>query len=131
MHLPSHWTTEVHFTIVPKKKYKKKKELKGKDNKLNTGSLRLPIDLINMFDVPSSSNIRTWTLAEEAAEAAAAAACAAAAAASFALLEDPPLGIVGNLGGIADSSNANLSRHVSQAKSLALPESTMDQSLTL
>ena len=84
-----------------------------------------------MFDVPSSSKIRTWTLAEEAAEAAAAAACAAAAAASFALLDDPPLGIVGNLGGIADSSNANLSRHVSQAKSLALPESTMDQSLTL
>lgn len=120
---------EVHFTIVPKESIRRKKN--GEDKKPNTGSLRLPIDLINMFDVPSSSKIRTWTLAEEAAEAAAAAACAAAAAASFALLDDPPLGIIGNLGGIADSSNANLSRHVSQAKSLALPESTMDQSLTL
>lgn len=101
------------------------------ENKTNTGSLRPPIDLINIFDVPSSSKIRTWTLAEEAAEAAAAAACAAAAAASFAFFDELPLGIMGIRGGAADSNRANLSRQVSQAKSLALPESTMDQSLTL
>ena len=62
----------------------------------------------------------------EAAEAAAAAACAAAAAASLAFLDEPPLGITGILGAYADSKRANLSRQVSQAKSLALPESTMD-----
>ena len=98
---------------------------------MNTGSLRPPIDVENILDVPSSSKIRTWTLAEEAAEAAAAAACAAAAAASFALLDEPPLGITGILGGNADSNIAYLSRQVSHARSLALPESTMDQSLTL
>jgi len=96
-----------------------------------TGSLRPPIDLINIFDVPSSNKIRTWTEAAAAAEEAAAAACAAAAAASFAFLDEPPLGIMGILGGNADSNIANLSRHVSQARSLALPESTIDQSLTL
>jgi hypothetical protein len=86
------------------------------------------MDLINIFDVPSSSKIRTCT---EAAEAATAAACAAAAAASFAFLDEPPFGIIGILGGNADSNIANLSRQVSQARSLALPESTTDQSLTL
>lgn len=99
-------------------------------NRRDTGSLWPPIDLINIFDVPSSNRIRTCTLAEAAAEAAAAAACAATAAASLAFL-DPPLGIKGIRGGAADSRRANLSRQVSQAKSLALPESTMDQSLTL
>lgn len=70
-------------------------------------------------------------MAEEAAEAAAAWAAAAAAAASFAFLDEPPLGIIGILGANADSNIANLSRQVSQARSLALPESTIDQSLTL
>lgn len=103
-----------------------------KDRKIwNTGSLEPPIDLINIFDVPSSNKIRAWTVAEEAAEAAAAWAAAAAAAASFAFLDEPPLGIIGSLGVNADSNMANLSRQVSHAKSLALPESTMDQSLTL
>lgn len=73
--------------------------------------------------------MRTWTEAVEAAAAAAAAACAAAA--SFALFDELPLGTIGILGGNADSNIANLSRQVSQARSLALPESTIDQSLTL
>jgi len=89
------------------------------------------MDLINIFDVPSSSKIRTCTEAAEAAEAATAAACAAAAAASFAFLDEPPFGIIGILGGNAESNIANLSRQVSQARSLAVPESTTDQSLTL
>lgn len=75
--------------------------------------------------------MRAWTVAEEAADAAAAAAWAAAAAASFALLDEPPLGIIGILGANADSNIANLSRHVSQARRRALPESTIDQSPTL
>jgi hypothetical protein len=48
------------------------------------------MDLIKIFEVPSSSKIRTCTLAAEAADAAAAAACAAAAAASLAFLDELP-----------------------------------------
>lgn len=98
--------------------------------KILTGSLRAPTDLINIFEVPSSNKIRTWTEPVEATEAAAAAA-ACAAAASFAFLDEPPLGIIGILAGSADSKIANLSRHVSQARILAMPESTIDQSSTL
>ena len=65
----------------------------------------------------------------EAAAVAAAATCAATA--SFALFDELPLGTIGILGGNANSNIANLSRQVSQARSLALPESTIDQSLTL
>lgn len=111
----------IFFFIMCNKSYRMLKVL--------TGSLRAPTDLIKIFEVPSSNKIRTWT--EPEAEAAAAAAACAAAAASFAFLDEPPLGITGILGGSEDSNIANLSRHVSQATILALPESTIDQSPTL
>lgn len=89
------------------------------------------MDLVKTCEVPSSSKIRTCTVAAEAALAAAAAAWAAAAAASLAFLDELALTTSGILGGNAVSTKANLSRHVSQAKSLPVPESTTDQSLAL
>ena len=95
-------------------------QTRTEDIKQTLGSLRTQKDLIIIFEVPSSSKMRIWILAEDAAEA------AAAAAASFALLDERPLRTMGILGTNADSNRENLSRQESQAKSLALPESTMD-----